>query len=92
MLEPQLDGLEIAVGAEAGVALGEFGRDLGPIDPEAVGEIDDPLGRHRGEVRVGDRPLVQHVAPRQKGRLAAGQPQKLRRVVAVGDDQVGHRS
>ena len=36
VLEPQLDGLEIAVGAETGVALGEFGRDLGLIDPEAA--------------------------------------------------------
>ena len=92
VLEPQLDGVEIAVGAETGVALGEFGRNLGLINPETAGKIGDPLGRHRGEFRVGDRPLVQHVAPRQKGRLAAGQPQKLHRVVAVGDDQVGHRS
>ncbi len=37
-----------------------------------------------------DRPLVQHVAPRQDRCLPPGKAQQFRRAVAVGDDQVGH--
>ena len=90
VLEPQFDALEIAVGAQGGIALGELGGDLGRVDAEAVGEIGDPRGRarHRGGRR--DRPLVQHVAPRQDGAVAAGKPEEFGGAVAVGEDQVGH--
>ena len=90
VLEPQFDALEFAVGAQRRVARGELGGDLGGVHAEAVGEIGDPRGRALIEVGCRDRPLMQHVPPRQDGARAAGKAQEFGGAVAIGEQQIGH--